>query len=236
MIKVLLVDDQELVRRGLQRILGQEADINVVAECNDGSQVLHAVQTHKPDIVLMDVRMKQVDGITATRELKLMADSPPVMMLTTFGDDEVLWNALEAGAAGFVLKDSSAEELVRAIRVISEGGAWLDPAITGKVIEQYQRLHPENNQQSTQLSSLTTREHEVLVLLAQGLVNREIADHLFVSEATVKTHISHIFNKLDTRDRAAAIVFAYNHGVVSPRSPATIQKSARSENFKSDQD
>lgn len=217
MTKVLLVDDQELVRKGLQRIIAQEADISVVAECNDGNQVIDATRLNKPDIVLMDVRMKLVDGISATRELQLIENAPPVMMLTTFGDDDVLWNALEAGAAGFVLKDSSADELVRAIRVIAEGGAWLDPAITGKVIEHYQRQYPSNERQSAQLASLTAREHEVLVLLAQGLVNREIAARLFVSEATVKTHVSHIFNKLDTRDRAAAIVFAYNHGVVSPQ-------------------
>lgn len=217
MVKVLLVDDQSLVRKGLQRILNQEDDIEVVGECEDGDEVVDAVLRLQPDIVLMDVRMKRLDGISATKALATCEAAPPVMMLTTFGDDEVLWSALAAGAAGFLLKDASTNDLIRATHVIAGGGAWLDPAITDKVIEQFRQQHPERSEQDAELEALTAREREVLVLVAEGLLNQEIADQLCVSEATVKTHISHIFSKLGARDRAAAIVHAYNHGIVVAR-------------------
>ena len=217
MINVLLVDDQALVRKGLQRILNQEPNIQVVGECEDGDQVVDTVIELKPDVVLMDVRMKRMDGISATKALQALDFIPPVAMLTTFGDDEVLWNALAAGAAGFVLKDASTEDLIRATHVIAAGGAWLDPAVTDKVIEHYRQSHPRQPAEPVGCEPLTSRELEVLVLIAEGLLNQEIATKLCVSEATVKTHISHIFSKLGTRDRAAAIVFAYNHGIVVPR-------------------
>jgi len=207
MDKVLLVDDQTLVRNGLKRILNQETDIDVVGECDDGDQVVDAVINVQPTVVLMDVRMKRMDGISATKAIQALSRVPPVMMLTTFGDDEVLWDALTAGAAGFVLKDASTDELIRATHVIAAGGAWLDPAVK----------FPSRSAPSTEIETLTAREREVLLLIAEGLTNHEITDRLCVSEATVKTHISHIFSKLDARDRAAAIVFAYDHGLVVPR-------------------
>ncbi len=217
MINVLLVDDQLLVRKGLQRILNQETDIAVIGECEDGDEVEQAVIECRPDIVLMDVRMKRLDGISATKSLETIENPPPVAMLTTFGEDEVLWNALAAGAAGFVLKDASTNDLIRATHVIAAGGAWLDPAVTDKVIQYYRQQHPEPATRNSQVESLTTRERQVLVLLAEGMLNQEIANKLCVSETTVKTHISHIFSKLGARDRAAAIVCAYDHGIVVPR-------------------
>jgi len=217
MVNVLLVDDQALVRKGLQRILNQESDITVIGECEDGDQVLDACVSLEPDIVLMDVRMKRMDGISATLALQALSVSPPVMMLTTFGDDDVLRDALAAGAAGFVLKDASTEDLIRATRVIAAGGAWLDPAVTDKVLNHYRKLRPQRHEPSIDADTLTAREREVLLLIAEGLTNQEIAEQLSVSEATVKTHISHIFSKLGARDRAAAIVYAYDHGIVIPR-------------------
>lgn len=217
MIKVLLVDDQALVRKGLLRILNQEPDINVVGECEDGDQVVAEVLRLQPDIVLMDVRMKRMDGIGATQALSAQNISSPVLILTTFGDDQVLRDALAAGAAGFVLKDASTEDLIKATQIIASGGAWLDPAITNKVIEHYRRLHPQHDKPCNDADTLTAREREVLLLIAEGLTNQEIASQLVVSEATIKTHVSHIFSKLGARDRAAAIVYAYDHGIVIPR-------------------
>jgi len=216
MIEVLLVDDQELVRNGLIRILNSHPELKVIGECTDGDEVVQSVTQHKPDVVLMDVRMSRMDGISATKALRLMGNAPPVMMLTTFSDDDVLWSALDAGASGFVLKDATAEDILRATQVIAAGGAWLDSAVTNKVIEQYRRQRPAANH-NTELDCLTAREHEVLVLIAEGLLNSEIAEKLFVSDATIKSHISHIFRKLDLRDRAAAIVLAYDKGIVRPR-------------------
>lgn len=217
MINVLLVDDQALVRKGLLRILNQDADINVVGECEDGDEVVTEVSRLQPDIVLMDVRMKRMDGISATHALLAENVSTPVMILTTFGNDDVLRDALSAGAAGFVLKDASTEDLIRATQVVASGGAWLDPAITNKVLDHYRRLNPQRNEPRVDADALTAREREVLLLIAEGLTNQEIANQLVVSEATVKTHISHIFSKLDARDRAAAIVYAYDQGIVIPR-------------------
>lgn len=217
MINVLLVDDQALVRKGLLRILNQDADINVVGECEDGDEVVTEVSRLQPDIVLMDVRMKRMDGISATHALLAENVSTPVMILTTFGNDDVLRDALAAGAAGFVLKDASTEDLIRATQVVASGGAWLDPAITNKVLDHYRRLNPQRNEPRVDADALTAREREVLLLIAEGLTNQEIANQLVVSEATVKTHISHIFSKLDARDRAAAIVYAYDQGIVIPR-------------------
>lgn len=217
MIKVLLVDDQALVRKGLLRILNQEPDISVIGECEDGDEVLSEAMQLNPDIVLMDVRMNRVDGINATKALLKQNNTIPVMILTTFGNEDVLRDALAAGAAGFVLKDASTDDLIRATRTIASGGAWLDPAITNKVIDHYRRLHPQRKESGVAADSLTAREQEVLLLIAEGLTNREIAEQLVVSEATVKTHISHIFSKLGARDRAAAIVYAYDHGIVIPR-------------------
>jgi len=215
MIKVILVDDQSFVRKGLRRIFDQEKDIRVVAECEDGDEVVGAVATHKPNLILMDVRMKRQDGISATQSIQTLNNPPPIAMLTTFGDEDVLWNALAAGAAGFILKDAPTEDLLRASRLVAKGGAWLDPKITGQVIQYYRSAYPLS-ESNPEIDSLTQREREVLELIAKGLLNSEIAEQLSVSEATVKTHISRIFDKLGTRDRAAAIIHAYNHGIAVP--------------------
>ena len=216
-ISVLLVDDQDLVRSGLRRILRLKDGFVIVAECSDGDEVPHAVAVHHADVVVMDLRMKRVDGIEATRRLAAPG-SPPVLALTTFNDDELLSGALRAGASGFVLKDSSAEELIRAVRAVAQGDSYLDPAVTSRVLTTYSRVAGEHR--SDTVAQVTAREHDVLRLIGQGRSNAEIADELCISELTVKSHIGRIFVKLDLRDRAAAIVYAYDHGVVTPRYPA----------------
>lgn len=210
-IRVLLVDDQDLVRSGLRRILRRKDGFLIVDECADGDEVPAAVTAHLPDVVVMDLRMKRVDGIEATR---LLGGSPPVLALTTFNEDELLSGALRAGAAGFVLKDSSAEELIRAVRAVARGDSYLDPAVTSRVLSTYRRSPVAAPEAVTEL---TARELDVLTLIGKGRSNSEIADDLFISGVTVKTHIGRIFTKLNLRDRAAAIVYAYDHGIVAPR-------------------
>lgn len=211
---MLLVDDQDLVRSGLRRILRRKDGFVIVAECCDGDEVCGAVAEHHPDVVVMDLRMKRVNGIEATRRLAA-AGSPPVLALTTFNDDELLSGALRAGASGFVLKDSSAEELIRAVRAVAHGDSYLDPTVTSRVLSTYRRAAGEHR--SDTVAELTPRERDVLTLIGQGRSNTEISDDLCVSEVTVKSHIGRIFLKLDLRDRAAAIVYAYDHGIVTPR-------------------
>ncbi len=211
-ITVLLVDDQDLVRSGLRRILRRKDGFVIVAECSDGDEVPAAVAEHRPDVVVMDLRMRRVDGIEATRRL---AGEPPVLALTTFNEDELLSGALRAGAAGFVLKDSSAEELIRAVRAVARGDSYLDPAVTSRVLTTYRKAAP--GPRGTTTAELTTRELDVLTLIGKGLSNAEIADELCISGVTVKSHIGRIFVKLDLRDRAAAIVYAYDNGIVAPR-------------------
>ncbi len=213
-VRVLLVDDQELVRSGLRRILRRKDGFEVVAECADGSEVAAAVAEHSPDVVVMDLRMRDVDGIEATRRLRVSEDAPPVLVLTTFDDDELLSGALRAGAAGFLLKDSPAEELVRAVKSVAAGHSMLDPAVTARVLTAY-RSTPTSNTE-VPIEELTAREIDVLRLMARGLTNGEIAGELVISEVTVKSHIGRIFTKLDLRDRAAAIIYAFDHGLVSP--------------------
>ncbi|WP_066900384.1 response regulator transcription factor [Mycolicibacterium houstonense] len=212
-VDVLLVDDQDLVRSGLRRILRRKDGFTIIAECADGDEVPDAVARYRPDVVVMDLRMKRVDGIEATRRLTA-ADGPPVLALTTFNDDELLSGALRAGANGFVLKDSSAEELIRAVRAVAQGDSYLDPAVTSRVLTTYRKSAEPRH---AAVGDLTARELDVLRLIAKGHSNAEIADQLSISGLTVKSHIGHIFIKLDLRDRAAAIIHAYDTGLVSPR-------------------
>ena len=216
MIRVVIVDDQPVVRAGVMRILGPGDGFDVVAECEDGDEVPAAIEAHRPDLVLMDVRMRRVDGISAIRLLNEAARPPPVLVLTTFDDDEVLWDALDAGAGGFVLKDASADELIAASRAVANGGAWLDAKVAPRVLGAFRATVRPRLVGAARVDALTEREHDVLRLMARGATNAEIASALFVSEPTVKSHIGSLFSKLAVRDRAAAIVFAYDHGIVDP--------------------
>jgi DNA-binding NarL/FixJ family response regulator len=218
MIRVGVVDDQAIVRAGLARILSPADGFEVVAECADGRQAVEELPAVRPDVVLMDIRMPGVDGIAATAQLSGGDDPLPILVLTTFGEDDVLWGAIEAGAAGFVLKDSSAENLIAAVRAVSGGGAWFDPGVAPRVLDRYRRVVAPATRDAARLDLLTEREHDVLRLMARGATNSEIAAALQVAEATVKTHVGSIFAKLGVRDRAAAIVFAYDHAVVTPGS------------------
>lgn len=217
MIRLLLVDDQELVRAGLRLILSAEDDLEVVGEAPDGRAGVDAARALDPDVVLMDVRMPVLDGIEATRQLA--ADGGKrILALTTFEDDEVLWGIIEAGAAGFVLKDAPAADLVGAIRVTARGGSWLDPSVADRVLTVLrERPGAVASAARHPVDPLTEREREVLRLVASGANNAEIAESLFVSERTVKGHISAIFAKLGVRDRPAAIIRAYDAGIVTPR-------------------
>jgi DNA-binding NarL/FixJ family response regulator len=220
-IRVALVDDQAIVRAGLARIFSPEDGFEVVAECADGRQAVEELPPLHPDVVLMDVRMPGLDGIAATEQLRALEDPLDILVLTTFGEDEVLWGAIQAGAAGFVLKDSSAEDLIAAVRAVAGGGAWFDAAVAPRVLDRYREVVAPATRDARRLELLTEREHDVLRLMARGATNAEIAAALVVAEATVKTHVGSIFGKLGVRDRAAAIVFAYDHGVVTPGAEST---------------
>ena|SRR5438270_567109 len=212
MIRVLLVDDQPLVREGLGRILRPQDGFDIVGEASDGAEALAVADATVPDVVLMDIRMRGIDGIEATRALR-ERDGPPVLVLTTFDDDDILSGALAAGAAGFILKEASAEDIVRATQAVAGGAAWLDGAVAARVLAAY-RAARASKRPLEPPESLSDREVEVLRLVASGMNNSEIAQELFISEATVKTHITHIFTKLGLRDRAAAIVYAFDRGLV----------------------
>jgi DNA-binding NarL/FixJ family response regulator len=214
MIRVLLVDDQDLVRAGLRGILRETFGFEIAGECADGSEALAAVRLANPDIVLMDVRMPRLDGVAATRLLRAERRSLPVLALTTFDDDEALAGMLRAGAAGFVLKGVPADELHRAVRSVAAGDAWLDPTVTARVLAVYRNAPTGRAAPTALLNQLTERERDVLTLIAEGRTNAEIAERLFIGDGTVKTHINHLFTKLDLRDRAAAIIFAYDHHLV----------------------
>lgn len=215
-VRVVLVDDQELVRAGLSFIISTEPGIEVVAEAPNGELGIVAVESHRPDVVLMDVRMPVLDGIAATRRLH-DAGGPPVLVLTTFDDDDVLWGAVEAGAAGFALKDTPADDLIRAIRVVAGAGSWLDPRVTPRLLTALRSAAPAQQSQPEGFDRLSERETEVLVLVSQGASNIEIAEALHVSERTVKGHVGSIFAKLGARDRAAAIILAYEAGLIRVR-------------------
>ena len=214
MIRVLLVDDQPLVRAGLRRILEPQPEIEIAGECEDGDQVLDAVREFTPDLVVMDIRMKRMSGVEAILRLRERSDAPPVLALTTFDDEETVASALNAGAAGFVLKDARGEDIVKAVLDVAAGGAWLDPRIAGQVLDAYRRVHRGSGADRSALAMLTERELDGLRLVGQGATNAEIAAALFIGEATVKTHLGNILGKLNLRDRPAAIVFAITHGVI----------------------
>lgn len=214
MIRVLLVDDQPLVRTGLRAILRPEYGFEVAGECGDGVSVADEVDRLQPDVVVMDVRMPGVSGAEATRHLR-QRSGPPVLVLTTYDDDETLSSALRAGAAGFLLKDSPPEDIHRAVAAVAAGDGWLDPAVCARVLAAYRPGGTAAGDAGV-LAALTPREMAVLRLMARGHSNQDIARRLGVGDATVKTHIGSILSKLHLRDRAAAIVFAFDHGVVEP--------------------
>ena len=217
-LRVLIVDDQALVRAGFRMILDAEEDIDVAGEAADGADAVAAAQRLHPDVILMDVRMPEVDGIEATRRV-LATDGvdAKVVMLTTFDMDEYVYDALRAGASGFMLKDVPPEQLVDGIRAVASGDALLAPSVTRRVIEEFVRRPPASVRTlPANLEGLTARELEVLKLVARGLSNAEIATELFVSETTVKTHVAHVLMKLDIRDRVQAVVLAYESGLIQP--------------------
>ena len=216
-VRVVIADDQQLVRAGFRRILESETGIEVVAEAGDGLEAIAAVHQHHPDVVLMDIRMPQLDGLEATR--RLLHDDPHltrVLVLSTFDLDEYVYQALHAGASGFMLKDAPPSELVAAVRIVAGGDALLAPSITRKVVAEFARRAPQPTPSTAALGALTSREREVLTLLAHGLSNAQIASDLFISDNTAKTHVSHVLMKLDLADRVHALIYAYESGLVQP--------------------
>ncbi len=218
MVKVLIADDQALVRTGFRMILDAEDDIEVTGEAADGAEAVTLASAGRPDVILMDVRMPNMDGIEATRLIVDKNDGDPirVLILTTFDLDEYVYDALRAGASGFLLKDAPPEELVRGVRVLARGDALIAPSVTRRLIEEISKRPSRDVTPSAALESLTQRELEVLEHIARGLSNHEIAEELFVSETTVKTHVGRVLMKLGLRDRVQAVVLAYESGVVHP--------------------
>jgi DNA-binding NarL/FixJ family response regulator len=213
---VFIADDQALVRGGFRMILDAQPDMEVVGEAEDGRQALRSVAELKPDVVLMDIRMPEMDGLETTRRIVTDEDAPRVLMLTTFDMNEYVYEAMKSGASGFLLKDVKPEQLADAVRTVAAGDSLLAPAITRRLIEEFVRRPPPGSTAPPELETLTDRELEVLKLIAKGYSNEEIAKELFVSMATVKTHITHILMKLDLRDRVQAVVLAYESGLVQP--------------------
>jgi DNA-binding NarL/FixJ family response regulator len=213
--RVLIADDQALVRAGFRRLL-ETSGIDVVGEAADGREAVDEARRLRPSIVLMDIRMPRMDGIEATRRLAADGEGVRVLILTTFGLDDYVYDALRAGASGFMLKDAPPEELLAAIEVVARGDALIAPAVTRSVIEEFVRRSPAEREPAPILDDLTEREREVLELLARGLSNAEIADRLVVSAGTVKTHVAHVLSKLGLRDRVQAVILAYEAGVVVP--------------------
>ena len=218
MISVLIADDQALVRGGLRMIIDAQHDMHVVGEAENGAEAVATTEQIQPDVVLMDIRMPELDGIAATRRL---ADRGPaktrVLMLTTFDEDQLVYQAMRAGASGFLLKSAPPARLAEAIRIIAAGEALLAPSITRRLVEDFVRRPPPGEEAPGELTELTDREREVLALVARGLSNAEIAAELVVSEATVKTHVNHVLGKLNLRDRVQAVVLAYETGFIQPR-------------------
>jgi DNA-binding NarL/FixJ family response regulator len=220
-IRLMIADDQALVRGGFRAILETEPDIDVVAEAGDGAEALDLARRHCVDVVLMDIRMPRLDGIEATRRLLAERRNPPtrVLVLTTFDLDEYVYEALRAGASGFLLKDVRPEHLAPAVRTVAGGEALLAPSVTRRLIEEFARRPVPGGPTSASLQQLTPRERDVLMLVARGMSNLEIAERLFVGESTVKTHVAHVLSKLGARDRIHAVVFAYESGLVQPGQP-----------------
>jgi len=216
---IVIADDQALVRVGLRKILEAEPDLDVVAEAADGEEAVAETRLHRPEVVLMDIRMPVLDGIEATRRIVARQPAARVLILTTFGLDTYVFDALRAGASGFMLKDAPPEELIAAVRLVARGEALLAPAVTRSVIEEFARRPVERSPEpSPALAELTTRERQVLELLARGRSNPEICAELVISEATAKTHVARILQKLGLRDRVQAVIYAYENGVVTPAS------------------
>jgi DNA-binding NarL/FixJ family response regulator len=220
-IRLLIADDQDLVRTGFRMIVEGEPDLCVVAEAADGGAAVDLARQHQPDVVLMDIQMPTTDGIQATRELAAEADRPRVLILTTFDLDEYVFGALQAGASGFLLKDTKADVLVDAIRTIHAGDALLAPAITRRLIGHFVARQARPVSAPVSVDTLTHREREILTLIATGLSNQEISAHLYITEGTVKTHVGRIFTKLNVRDRAQAVIAAYDAGLVAPAQAGT---------------
>ncbi|SFR54765.1 response regulator [Microbacterium azadirachtae] len=221
MTTVLIVDDQAMLRAGFSAILQAQDGIDVIGQAADGAEGVDEARRLRPDVVLMDVRMPNLDGIEATRRILAAAErdgrpAPAVLVLTTFDADEYVHEALRAGASGFLLKDALPEELVQAVRVVASGDALLAPRITRRLLERFAESRPRTGGTELRLKGLTEREHEILVLIGRGLSNREIASSLFLAEQTVKTHVSRVFAKLGLRDRVQAVILAYDAGLVAP--------------------
>lgn len=222
-VRVLLVDDQALIRAGFSMILGTREDIEVVGEAANGEEAIRLARELRPDVVLMDIRMPVLDGISATQAItsELGGPVPRVVILTTYDLDEYVYDALSAGASGFLLKDVTPEDLIKGVLIVADGEALLAPSVTRRLITQF-AANPKHRQGAAALTvPLTPRELEVLVLVAKGRSNTEIAEALFVSGHTVKTHLSHVLDKLGARDRVHAVIYAYEAGIVEPGRPST---------------
>ncbi|RSM66462.1 DNA-binding response regulator [Amycolatopsis sp. WAC 01376] len=215
MIRVVVVDDQELMRVGFRMVLGAQADIEVVGEAGDGAQAIRLAEELRPDVVLMDVRMPVLDGVEATKRI-VEAGTARVLVMTTFDLDEYVYSALQGGASGFLLKDTQPDHLVSALRAVASGDAVVSPSVTRRLLDRFVGAGGKPMRDAAELDVLTEREREVLVLIAKGLSNLEIAETLFLSEATVKTHVGRILSKLDLRDRVQAVVLAYETGLARP--------------------
>jgi DNA-binding NarL/FixJ family response regulator len=218
-IRVLIADDQSLVRAGFRLVLENHDDIEVVGEASNGHEAVHGTSRLEPDVVLMDIRMPELDGIAATAQLTERHPAARVLVLTTYDLDEYVYDALQAGASGFLLKDTPPEQLAGGIRAVAAGEALLAPTVTRRLIEEFARVGPANRARPDGLDELTPRELEVLRLLARGMSNAEIAAHFVLGETTVKTHVAHVLNKLGLRDRVQAVVLAYESGLVTPGRP-----------------
>lgn len=217
-LRVLLIDDDPMVRTGLSLILGSTEDIDVVGEAGDGDEAVRQVTALGPDVVIMDIRMRRMDGLAATKAVTALADPPKVLMLTTYDLDEYVFDALAAGASGFLLKEGSPQEIIEAVRTVAKGDVMLSPGTTRKLVGHFvaARANPRRERALTKLATLSEREREVVVAVAQGKSNADIAGALFLSEATVKTHITRAFAKIDVANRVQLTIFAYEAGVVTP--------------------